>query len=680
MKMSGHIPPIFPLEVLYMHSIKDAVTQSFIRENHPAARLVSWDDPDSGLKFYTAEQLQTLQADWFPLCCYQDATSKKVVYGGRSGIVHTYTEGETGAGKTSRFAMQSIRALSCLQEKPSFVVVDIHGELAENLYPHLQANGYAVKVLNCDDPERSDTYNPFQPLVERCLESGSIDNEVIKGIRKIAEIMQPVTSRDDPIWEQGARSYTNGCILDKFEDLLAGQIPRESITLYNIIENHYWLRRQICGHVGDLLSIEHYRSKGSGALSMQKMMAVTNNSEKTRSSYFGVIENHYDSFGQPSLYQLSSNSTIDIDDFMERPTAIFIQSGSTRIGDDLVSLLVNEIYTATVIRGRTTARKMLPRKIHCFLDEFANSNIAPGQEFIKMLTTSRKFGMFWHLFVQCDAQLDNKYDAATARIIRANCTEIFMGSNEYETLVRFARSCGQKTVESLGSLVHSGVPTLETVDLITADKLSLTPHGQVYIKSARHPLLLSYIEAFYRCEEFVPVEDIRSVYPKNTFHYQKTAFFPDEIDAYTRRVSRNSPAKKPEGQGSASAFFAAATAQTEDAAQHSLRDALEQLTCIPEELAAVLHKKLQGIRLSSDEKEMLVSPILHYNLIEAFIQNHDYTEKADWENGFQKEYDIARTLVYMPQSFVDAFAKALREFRQELTLKDIQQIKSFISP
>ncbi|MBR5010988.1 MAG: type IV secretory system conjugative DNA transfer family protein, partial [Clostridia bacterium] len=111
------------------------------------------------------------------------------------------------------------------------------------------------------------------------------------------------------------------------------------------------------------------------ALSVQKMVAVTNNSERTRASYYGVIENHYDTFGQTSMYKLSSNSTIDISEFVEEPTVIVIQSGNTKIGDDLIALLMNELYTYVVKKGKEVSNKRLPRKIHCFLDEFANSNI-----------------------------------------------------------------------------------------------------------------------------------------------------------------------------------------------------------------------------------------------------------------------------------------------------------------
>jgi len=514
-----------------MNSLREQIKEAHIKENYPCARIVQYDNTDGGLKFYTTKQLQKVKGDWFPLCCYLNKNNE-VVYGGRDKIVHTYTEGETGAGKTTRFVMQSIRALSSLANKPSFVIVDIHGEIIENLYQHLKENGYAIKILNCDNPSRSDTYNPFTEMVKECMEKKEITYNVISNIRRISEIIQPIESQSDPIWDRGARSYTNGCILDKFEDLLNNEMPPECMTIYNVVQNHFWIRERIADSFGSsssLFNIPHYKKKGTKALSTQKIIAVTNNAEKTRNSYFGVVENHYDVFGQPSLYALSSSNTIDIREFLEKPTAIVIQSGNTKIGDDLISLLMNDIYTTVVKVGKESETKMLPRKIHCFLDEFANCNIADGPKYIEMLTTSRKFGMYWHMFLQCDAQLDRKFDMNIGKIIRANSTEIFMGSNDYETMRRFAQSCGQKTIESLESYFRQEVPTLSTVDLLTAEELNLTEEGWMYIKSSRHSVMKSYFEAFYKCPEFKKIESLDEVYPYNTFNYRSTEFYPDDI-------------------------------------------------------------------------------------------------------------------------------------------------------
>lgn len=513
-----------------MNTYREQKINGYIDENYPNAKIVNYLDDDSDLVYYSDEELPSIDGDWFPLCCYRNEKGK-LIYGGREKIVHTYTEGETGAGKTTRFVMQSIRALSSTKGKPSFVIVDIHGEIIENLYSHLKEMGYDIKILNCDNAARSDTYNPFGEIARDCLEKRSVTTDAQNNIRRISEIIQPLEDCNDPIWYQGAMSYTNGCILDKFEDLISGDIPMSCMTLYNIIQNHYWLRNELTGNYGSgsLFNITQYKRKQFGCLSTQKMISVTDNAERTRASYFGVVENHYDTFGQPTLYALSSNSTINIRDFVNKPTVIVIQSGNTKIGDDLVALMMNDIYTTVVRMGKASPTKLLPRKIHCFLDEFANCNIADGPEYIKMLTTSRKFGMYWHMILQCDAQLDRKFDANIGRIIRSNSTEIFMGSQDYETEVRFAKSCGQKTVESLESKITQQTPSLVVVELMTPEKLDLTEEGCIYVKTNRHHLLKSYFEAFYNCPEFKRADSMDEIYPHNTFDYTKTCFYPNDI-------------------------------------------------------------------------------------------------------------------------------------------------------
>ena len=511
-----------------MNDLRSAMIQKQIELHYPNARIVSCRDAESGLRFYNEQQLQQLQEDWFPLNCHKDLETGKLIFGGRGDVTHTYIVGETGAGKTTRFVMQSIRALASMPNKPSFLITDMHGEIVENLYDHLVSNGYAVKILNCDDPAHSDTYNPFATMARNCQQTGELDDEAHNMIRRIAEIIQPVQSSQDPIWDIGARSYTHGCILDLFETLLEGKIPAKCITLYNLIENHYWLRKKL-GEYSGLDSVAHYSAKPRSAMSRQKIMSVTDNADKTRRSYWGVVENHYDVFGQVTMYRLSSSNSISVEEFLERPTAIIVQYGSAVSGDHLVSLLVNDIYTAMVRKGRQQRIKQLDRPIHCFLDEFANCHVADGPDFIKMLTTSRKFGLHWHMMLQSDAQMERKFDRSISNIVRANCTEIFLGSNDYDTAARFAASCGEKTMESLASRTTQQAPILETVALLTPDRLNLLKPGHVYVRSRRHPLLHTYYEAFYNCEEYAELADLDAVYPNNQFDYRLTAFFPDDV-------------------------------------------------------------------------------------------------------------------------------------------------------
>lgn len=674
-----------------MSSLRNQLIDEHIENHYPNAKMVTHQDQESGLIYYTADQLKWLDADWFPLACYVDEKTGKTVYGGRSKVVHTYTEGETGAGKTTRFVMQSIQALSSMKCKPSFLIVDIHGEIIENLYGHLKNNGYDVRILNCDNPERSDTYNPFYEMAEDCLQAGCITNDTVNGIRRIADIIQPVNSRSDPIWDMGARAYTNGCILDKFEDLVEGKLSKEYLTLYNIIKHHYWLREKItsCYGLAELRKIPHYKNKPEGALSVEKMVAVTDNAEKTRASYFGVVENHYDIFGQPTLYRLSSSSTINISDFINKPTAIVIQSGSTQIGDHLISLLVNDIYTKVVKIGRQSETKRLPRNIHCFLDEFANCNIADGPEYIKMLTTSRKFGMYWHMILQCDAQLDRKFDPSIGKIIRSNSTEIFMGSHDYETEVRFARSCGQRTIESLASRFSQNYPQLEVVELLTPDALNLIEEGYAYVKTNRQHLLKTYIEAFYNCRDFSESKDLDCIYPHNDFDYTKTLLYPDSKEIAREKAEKmltENPfsflEETPKATTAKSSKPSASDKENQELKkclrkhkQEAVQNVFAKLTCIPD----MLNDLVQNYYQTKTCEDPINLKILKFEIIEEFIKNHDFATKAEWDDKFKEEYEILKNAKIFPGAIMKEFQNAVLELCNELTFSNIKEIKRILS-
>lgn len=674
-----------------MSILRNKVIDEHIEYYYPNAEIADYRREDSGLTFYTAQELQNVDADWFPLCWYKSIETGETVYGGRAKVVHTYTEGETGAGKTTRFVIQAVRALLSMKNKPSLLIVDNDGKTAEALYP-LAKDTYDFKILNCSDPKRSDTYNPLYELANECEKNSCISSDTSDKIRKIAEIIQPIQSTEDPIWDQGARSYTNGLILDKFEDFINGNIPKECLTIYNIIQNHYWLRRQLIDMYGqsDLFAIPHYKNKGVQALSVQKLISVTNNAEKTKNSYFGVVENHFDIFGQPTMYSLSSNNTINVSDFINKPTIIMIQTGSSQIGEALISLLVNDIYTQVVKQGR---EQKLPRNIHCFLDEFANCNIADGPEFIKMLTTSRKYGMFWHMILQCDAQLDRKFDPYIGKIIRANATEIFMGSHDYETEVRFAKSCGRRTIESLASSVSQRDPQLEIIDLMTAEKLNLMEEGYAYIKSNRHPLLRTYMEAFYLCNDFSSEFSANEFYPENHFDYTQTVFFPDD------RLHEESKEKNADAHLSVDPFeyempevnvfmdddmvdrtnwmYIAIKNHLETQTKENVYEVISTLTCVPAFLKNVIYEVFSN-ELLEDYEQPGNTNVLKFEIMEEFIKNNDFKRKTAWNRKMQEEYDRLKDSNIFPEIIMDSFGCALHEIRDELTLANIKEIRKIL--
>ncbi len=681
---------------------------------------------NNDLLYYTLEELEHVGDNWFPLCCYKDKDTNKLIYGGSDGIIHTYTQGETGCGKTTRLVMQTIKALSHTKNKPSFVIVDYHGEIYKNMYNQLKDRGYDVKILNCDNPYQSDTYNPFDMMSKTVEESEKIPSEVAHQIRNISKLIHPIRALKDPIWDQGSCSYQNGLILDCYEAKLKKEILSESINLYNICERHFWLRSELTRSGGrDILDIPYYDKKGLDCLSIKKMMSVTNNAEKTRDSYFGVFENNIDEFLQTSVFQLSSNSTINLEEIIEKPSAIFIQSGTTSVGELLVSLLVNDLYNLILKKSKESSSYKPNHFIHCFIDEFANCNFGTGDEFIKMLTTSRKFGLFWHMYLQCDAQLDKKYnDTNIGNIIRSNATEIFMGSQDYATLKRFASSCGKITVENLNSVMNQKDVELEVIDLITPEKLALLPSGYMYIKRNRKPLLYSYFEAYYNCEEFI--DSIKEVsYPVNDFDYESTRFVQSDYlkdKQVERQKAKLKPLRKelisllkvvrtdsgnylfaldlnePEVDYNLSCYQKMVSEESMKMTVNNVGaeflaslevgnmeelylpmiskidrveylNKLKTFTCIPEEIYEFVETKGESYLPGENH--------LKFSFVENFIMNNKFKSKATWMEGFKKEYgEIKKQKIFPP--VINRIIFHSIEMLEELTLDNIRLIKKTI--
>ena len=713
-----------------MNTLRKNVIDDHSLTYYNNCKLVSFEDKEnSGLEFYNLNELQNIDKDWFPLCCYIDKDTKELVYGGKSKVVHTYVEGETGCGKTTKICIQSINALSHMKNQPSFIVIDPFGEICENTYYNFKKLGYNVRILNCDNPNLSDTYNPFNIIAKEVLEAGYITDKASQRIKRIAQILCPVTDATQPIWEIGACAYINGLILDLFEDLLNNEIKAEDINLYNIVQRHYWLRREIMQNFSkDLFAIDHYDKKGPLVLSTQKLISVTNNADRTRDSYFGVVENHIDKINQEGIYKLSSNCNIMLDELIDKPTVIFIQSGASSIGEDLASILIDDLYNIAEKRGRESFNKRLSRNVHVFFDEFANYSFGTGEDYIRMLTTSRKFGLYWHMYLQCDAQLDKKFNSREiGAIIRANATEIFMGSQDYRTIERFSDSCGARTIESLNSKLYQTDVVLESVPLVSISKLLDMNEGYMYIKINKEPVLYTYFEAFYNCKEFVKYENINELYPMNEFDYKSTLTIPGQkketqssvfdffgnkkVSNYEDLLRRKATYVKTDS-GNKIVVLDLNKEETEELEDADILnyfdyldedelilveqsknneiqnkidnysqfyldpkineqimdkiDVLKDVSCVPDILIEAVE--------NPSKSEFLFDPLFKYDIIKKFISDKDIRDKESSNSKLEFEVKYLEAVEVFPDFVQDCFNDALETYKI-LDLSDIEELR-----
>ena len=104
--------------------------------------------------------------------------------------------GATGCGKTTSYVYGNIAGMY-----GSYVIADTKGNLAKKFGPMLRKAGYDVQVMDFVDIERSAGYNPMD-YIKRHFDGKYSEQDV----QKLAELISPVKSIDDPYWETSAKN------------------------------------------------------------------------------------------------------------------------------------------------------------------------------------------------------------------------------------------------------------------------------------------------------------------------------------------------------------------------------------------------------------------------------------------------------------------------------------------
>ena len=517
-----------------IETISQIKKMDYLNKNFPSTEIidVTHGSENSAVVYAKLNEIKNLPSSAYPVGSFQKDGHVVGVFA--DGIQHTMTIGTTGVGKTTGELINDVIMMSRKNGAPSMIINDTGGgEIAKAVIPELRkTNKYKWHTINLSEPDRSDRYNVLENVKNVIL---NIRNQGIplhkcsqleSYVENIINTLQPIDSKVDPIWDIGANDFMKGVLWDMIEDLYDCNIPKESFNVYNMLCRYAWIRNESQSGYGKRLEeIPHFKEKPQGAMSVKKLQAVCNNNERTSGSYLGVVENHNATICKYSMFMTTSDCTISVANFVESPTVIFINTGSSPVGDAVVSFFIKDVYSyLEEKRKRQVWINEKGREIHAYVDEFANSRIADGKTFVQILAEARKYGLFFHIYLQSDSQLISKYDEKIAKTIKENCTLIFMGSEDYATIRNFSDTIGKKTVEDYTSLQQSGTTRFITVDALPPEKLRMMPMYHSYVVHKGSPVLFTRYEPYYKCKEIEVETDYDAVYPFNDFDYTQTFF------------------------------------------------------------------------------------------------------------------------------------------------------------
>ena len=527
------------------------------------------------------DDLPNIEIEGIPIIAEEGKKDYKITF---AKPAHTLIIGTTGSGKTTTFINPTVQILANTKGKPSMLISDPKGELYALHAKSLIKRGYDVKVLDLRNPYCSIRWNPLEKPYEMYQEMLSLEDKVVvneeegyyvfedkiyydvneknaavqvrkqaifdevyEDLNDICSVLCPVKSKNEPIWESGAKNFILAITLAMLEDSEKPELgmTKEKFNFYNVMK----IATNTQNDCEDLIEYFAGRSPISKSVSLSKQ--VLDASDKTRGSYLSTIFDKLSLFSDMSICSLTSANEIDLGEIATKPTALFLQIPDEKeTRHTLAGMVILQTYKALVAKANTYPDLSLPRSVYLLLDEFGN--LPQIHKLEQMITVGRSRRIWLALVVQSYAQLAKVYDDKSADIIKSNCNiQIFIGTTDLKTIDEFSKKCGnysiiQKNVSFSSS--NSGVGSSISVKerpLIYPTELqqlnSAKDMGNAIVNIFGFPPVKSKFTPSFKTRHFV-LEKTNQLLSQGKYFNEEKVFY-NMLDR-NKKVNEKNPKKK----------------------------------------------------------------------------------------------------------------------------------------
>lgn len=348
--------------------------------------------------------------------------------------LNTVVVGGSGAGKTRFYAKPNL-----CQANTSFTVLDPKGELLRSTGHLLRQKGYAVRVLDLLNMEKSHCYNPFVYLRD--------DNDVQRLVTNLFKSTTPKDSQsNDPFWDTAASMLLLALIFYlKYEappdeqnfpmvmEMLRAADVREDCDEYTSPLDELFERLEM--REPDHIAVKYYKDYHSGSAKTLKSIQIT-------------LAARLEKFNLSSLAALTATDELNLPSLGEKKVALFalIPDNDTSF-NFLVSILYTQLFQQLFYLADHKYGGSLPVPVHFLMDEF--SNVSLPEDFSKILAVMRSRNVFVSIILQNVAALKALFEKEWESIL-GNCDEfLYLGGNETSTHKLISESyLGKSTIDT----------------------------------------------------------------------------------------------------------------------------------------------------------------------------------------------------------------------------------------
>ena len=365
-------------------------------------------------------------------------------YVNRSDI-HNLIIGSTGSGKTQSVVLPLLKLSMMANE--SMIINDPLGELYKVNAKKLQDEGYKTIVIDLEDSRKGNNWNPLT-LPYMLYKEGNKD-KALDLIDDLGYYLFEDSNRNnsDPFWVNSVINYFTGITLYLFENAKEEEINLKSVeSLTNQIHENK-------------LSQEFLEKIDSNSLIYSKLVGTLKAPSETKGSILAVFRQKIEKYvAKENLTNMLSTTDFDITNIIKDKTAVFIISGMSTQGENLIPLFVNQIIDIVSLYGKKE------RNLVMLLDEF--DDLLPIRNFAKKLTLCRYLGINVTVCIRSYIHLQNMYSKEEVEILKMcfGCI-IYLLSSDIYTIEEISKYCGE-VKENTPLISKEELQTLNTFEAV----------------------------------------------------------------------------------------------------------------------------------------------------------------------------------------------------------------------
>ena len=507
-------------------------------------------------------------------------------------VSHNLIIGSTGSGKTTVLYDNCIDFYAKLSPKirPSFLVLDLKGDMYVRHAKKLEKKGYKVRVMDMRNPYYSSCYNPLATIYECYQESYEIEKAILNGkigktfkgvtydtvakankaalsrtfelkdtvdryINEIADLLIVNTDPKNLSWTEGGRNCLKAIIYTLLFDSEKPdyELTKEKFTISNVARTAFNTGDDYEDIIKWLERAKHRFQVVSGALSsVYKLKASI-----TRDGYTSSMTAELNKYTSRSIEALTSKNDISVSDIAKSDDdyAIFLVTDSRAQATNVVAMMfINDLINTLTDTADKKDARCLDKDFVILADEMGNLPQVPNM--CNKITTLRSRKIWLHMSVQSVEQLQHIYKEEVMKTIVDNCdTHFFLGSNSQASKQYFADSLGkqigivtsaniQGTGEANASMSTGNVPVARMSDM---ESLNL---GEFYVRSRVCPNLKSKMTPYFMRKDIeLDNTEFKMEYNgfdpgMNAYYIQNVLIDEDLVDSFDTEKSKKIVPKK----------------------------------------------------------------------------------------------------------------------------------------